>query len=191
MEAAILDAGWDELAARGYERLTVGSVGARARTSEPVLYRRWANKHELVLAILTHYRDTHPIAVPDTGDLRDDLIEHLTASSDARAPFFAIAAAATFNGLSVATGLSPMQLYEGAMGEEAQSENRPVYQLAARRGELDLATVPPAILAMPYDLIRLDMLMNPVPVPAERIRSVVDELFLPLIQPYLTAARSK
>jgi AcrR family transcriptional regulator len=191
LEAAILDAGWLELTEAGYERLTVGSVASRALTSEPVLYRRWENKHDLVLAILARYRATHPIELPDTGSLRDDLVQHLKASSDARAPFFAIAAAATFNGLSRATGLSPTQLYGDALGEEAKPEKRRVYQQAARRGELQLERIPVAILGMPYDLIRLDMLMEPAPVSAERIRSVVDDLFMPLARPYLKPVRPR
>lgn len=187
LEAAILDAGWDELAEVGYARLTVGSVATRAHTSEPVLYRRWANKHELVLEILHRYQATHPITVPDTGNLRDDLVQHLTATSEARAGFFAIAAAATFSGLSAATGLSPTRMHEDAMGDEALPQDRRVYQQAARRGEIDPAKVPPAILALPYDLLRLRLLMDLNPLPPQRITSIVDELVLPLMRPYLVS----
>ena len=35
--------------------------------------------------------------------------------------------------------------------------------------------------AMPFDLMRHDLLMTLKPVPAERVRSIVDELFLPLV----------
>jgi hypothetical protein len=41
LEAAILDAAWEQLLAEGYEHFTIDTVTARARTGKPVLYRRW------------------------------------------------------------------------------------------------------------------------------------------------------
>lgn len=179
LEAALLAAAWDELVEAGYARLTMESVAARAHTSEPVLYRRWANKDQLVLAALAHHRDTHPVALPDTGDLRGDLIAHLTAVSEARAAFFAIAAAAAFSGLLADTGRTPARIRDELMGGP---QPRPLYQRAHDRGEIDLARIPPAVLAMPFDLVRHDLLMDLEPPPADRIRSIVDELFLPLVR---------
>ncbi|MFE3188382.1 TetR/AcrR family transcriptional regulator [Nocardia sp. NPDC059240] len=182
LEAAILDAGWDELVETGYARLTMGSVAKRAHTSEPVLYRRWANKDELVLAVFDRYRQLHPVAVPDTGDLREDLIGYLTALSDSFAGFYAIAVAASFSGLLAATGLSPAQIRERAMGDQAPPQHRTIYRQAAARGELDLERVPPAVLALPFDLVRHDLLMDLEPLDVERIRSIVDQTFLPLVR---------
>lgn len=48
------------------------------------------------------------------------------------------------------------------------------------RGEIDLDRIPPAVLAMPFDLVRHDLLMNLKPLRPARIKSIVDELFLPL-----------
>lgn len=182
LESAILDAGWDELVEVGYARLTMGSVAARARTSEPVLYRRWADKDRLVLAALNHYRDAHPVAVPDTGNLRDDLLAQLTAVSESLAGFFAIAAAAAFSGLLADTGLSPTQIREQAMGDQPAPHRRVVYQQASARGEIEPEGVPPAVLALPFDLVRHDMLMDLKPLAPERICSIVDDLFLPLVR---------
>ncbi|MFI7000545.1 TetR/AcrR family transcriptional regulator [Nocardia sp. NPDC050175] len=186
LEAAILDAGWDELAEIGYARLTMGSVARRAQTSEPVLYRRWANKDELALAIFDRYRDTHPVAVPDTGDLRADLIRYLTALSDSLAGFFAIAAGAAFSGLLANTGQSPAQIREQALGEQAPPQARTIYRQAAARGELDLDNIAPAILALPFDLVRHDLLMDLEPLGNERIHSIIDQIFLPLIRVHRT-----
>lgn len=182
LEAAILDAGWDELVENGYARLTMGSVAARARTSEPVLYRRWAHKDELMLAVLARYRATHPVTVPDTGELRSDLIEYLTMLSESRAGFFAIAAAAAFSGLLAATGLSPTQIREQALGDHLLPQVHTLYAQASARGEIDPGAIPPAVLALPFDLVRHDLLMDLEPLTADRVRSIVDELFLPLIR---------
>src|SRR5262247_3412802 len=72
LEAALLAAAWDELAEVGFARLTMESVAARAKTGVAVLYRRWPNKDDLVLAAIRHYGTTHPVDVPDTGSLRGD-----------------------------------------------------------------------------------------------------------------------
>ncbi|XXZ19883.1 helix-turn-helix domain-containing protein [Sorangium sp. So ce307] len=67
LEADLLDATWEELVQVGFANLTMESVAARARTGIAVLYRRWANKDELVFAAIEHRRDANPVAVPDTG----------------------------------------------------------------------------------------------------------------------------
>ncbi|WP_284741553.1 TetR/AcrR family transcriptional regulator [Amycolatopsis sp. RTGN1] len=182
LEAELLTAGWDELVEAGYGRLTMESIAVRARTSEAVLYRRWANKDELVLAAIEHYRTVHPVADADTGTLRGDLIARLTAVSRARAPFFAISAATAFSGLSAGTGLTPAQVRAKVMGDEARPHSRALYRRAHDRGDLDLDRVPAAVLELPFDLVRHDLLMDLRPPAPARIREIVDELFLPLLR---------
>jgi AcrR family transcriptional regulator len=184
LESAILAAGWDELVKVGYARLTMGSVAARARTSEPVLYRRWANKDQLVLAALEHHRTANPVAVPDTGALRTDLLAQVRALGEALAGFFAIAAAAAFSGLLADTGMSPSQIREQVIGDQLLPHRRTIYQRAHDRGEIDLERIPAAVLALPFDLVRHDMLMDLEPPTPARIQSIVDELFLPLVRAY-------
>ena len=50
LQAALLEAAWEELVETGYAKLTMESVARRAHTGIAVLYRRWANKDQLVLA---------------------------------------------------------------------------------------------------------------------------------------------
>lgn len=182
LESALLTAAWDELVEVGYARLTMDSVAARARTSEPVLYRRWANKDQLVLAAIDHYRNAHPVAIPDTGALRSDLLAQLRAISESLAGFFAIAAATAFSGLLADTGLTPSQARDKVMGEQPLPRARTIYQRAHDRGEIDLGRLPATVLAMPFDLLRHDMLMDLRPLKPARLRSIVDELFLPLVR---------
>ena len=182
LESELLAAGWDELVEVGYARLTMESIAVRARTSEAVLYRRWANKDQLVLAALEHHRNANPVPVPDTGGLRSDLLAQLTAVSEALAGFFAIAAAAAFSGLLADTGLTPAQVRDQLLDAQSLSRVRVLYQRAHDRGEINLDRVPAAVLAMPFDLVRHDLLMDLRPPPPARIRSIVDELFLPLLR---------
>ena len=167
------------------------SVATRAHTSEAVLYRRWANKDQLLVAAITYHRNANPIAAPDTGTLRSDLLAHLTAISDVLAGFFAIVAAAAFSGLQVDGGLSPSQARAKIMGDQSLPLVRTIYQRAHDRGEIDLAHIPDAVLAMPFDLVRHDMLMDLRPLRSARIASIVDELFLPLVQVHETGPTSR
>jgi AcrR family transcriptional regulator len=182
LEAALLDAAWDELVEVGFAKLTMESVASRGGTGIAVLYRRWANKDELVVAALAHYRDSHPVELPDTGSLRGDLVTLLTAMGQTRAAFFAIAAASAFSGLVTGTELTPTQVRDQIMGDQRLLRVRAIYQRAHDRGEIDLNRIPSAVLAMPFDLVRHDLLMDLKPLKPKRIRSIVDELFLPLVQ---------
>ena len=182
LEFALLDAAWDELVQAGYANLTMESVASRAGTGIAVLYRRWANKQQLVFAALQRHRAEHPVVAPDTGTLRGDLLAHLTALSEALAGFFAIVTAAAFSGLLADTGLSPAQAREKLIDAKRLPRARLIYQRAHDRGEIDLERVPSAVLAMPFDLLRHDLLMDLKPLKAARIHSIVNELFLPLVR---------
>jgi AcrR family transcriptional regulator len=72
VEAAILRATLDLLDEAGFEKLTVESVAARAGVAKTAVYRRWPSKVPLVVEALTRARPE--VAVPDTGDLRTDML---------------------------------------------------------------------------------------------------------------------
>jgi AcrR family transcriptional regulator len=179
LEAALLEAAWQELTEVGFARLTMESVAARAKTSVPVLYRRWHGKDDLVLAAIGHYSTTHPVEMPDTGTLRDDMIALLGAFSAARVSFAAIVGA-VFSGLRDSSGLTPAEVRERLLGDRPL-QPAAVFTRAHERGEIDLDRIPPAVLAMPFDLMRHDMLMTHKPIPPERILAIVDDLFMPLV----------
>jgi AcrR family transcriptional regulator len=184
LESALLDAAWDELVEVGYANLTMESIATRAHTGIAVLYRRWANKDELVLAAIAHYGQAHPVETPDTGTLRGDLLVLLTTFSKARAIFIAVLAAAGFSGLLADTGLNPAQARDKLVGDHRIRSDQIIYQRAHDRGEINLDHIPSAVLAMPFDLVRHDLLMKLKPLRPKRIHSIVDELFLPLLQSY-------
>lgn len=181
LEEAILDAAWNELLEVGYGRLTMDTIARRARTSEPVLYRRWANKDALVVAAIEHRRSLSPLSFADTGSLRDDLVAELTASAAARAEFYAITMAAAYAGLTIAGAHTPAEVRDRLMGDQRTGRDRPIYQRAAARGELDLDRVSETALEMPFALVRLDLLMNLAAPSAERIRAIVDDCFIPVV----------
>lgn len=182
LEAALLDAAWQELAEVGFAKLTMESVAARAKTGVAVLYRRWPNKDELVLATIRHYGDANPIQVPDTGSLRGDLLAFLRGFSAGRNAFTVIVTA-TFAGLQSSSGLTPAEVRDRIIANRPVSSHE-IYRRAHERGELDLDTTPAAVLTMPFDLMRQDMLMTLKPISEQRITSIVDDLFMPLVAAY-------
>ena len=62
----------------GYRALTMDAVAARARAGKATIYRRWDSKLDLVIDSCNHLVSEH-ISEPDTGSLRGDLREFLTA----------------------------------------------------------------------------------------------------------------
>jgi AcrR family transcriptional regulator len=179
LEAALLDAAWQELVEAGFARLTMESVAARAKTGVAVLYRRWPKKDDLVVAAIRHYGLMYPVDVPDTGSLRGDMIALLNSFSSARVGFAAIASAA-FSGLLASAGLTPAQVREMVLADRPLQPAQ-IFTRAHERGEIDLDRIPPAVLTMPFDLMRHDMLMTYKPIPPERVRTIVDDLFMPLV----------
>ncbi|WP_030905951.1 TetR/AcrR family transcriptional regulator [Streptomyces sp. NRRL F-5126] len=187
LESALLAAAWDELVEAGFAKLTMESVADRAKTGVAVLYRRWTDKNDLVLAAVRHYGDTHPVAVPDTGNLRDDMIALIVNVNAGRMELAAIVGA-TFAGLHDSTGITPEDVRRIVRGDGPWRSDV-VFRRAHERGEIDLARIPQDVLDLPFQLVRQDILMTLRPLSAERIRSIVDDIFWPLIMSSRPARR--
>lgn len=78
-EDAILRATLTLLARDGYDQMTIDAVAAQARASKATIYRRWPGKAALVVAAVRRHGGQPEPEVPDTGDLRADLLAVLTA----------------------------------------------------------------------------------------------------------------
>ncbi|MEU7294820.1 TetR/AcrR family transcriptional regulator [Streptomyces exfoliatus] len=73
-DAAILEATRAALVELGWSKLTMGDVAGRAGVAKTTLYRRWANKNELVVDAVAVLFDE--LELPDLGSLQAD-IEHV------------------------------------------------------------------------------------------------------------------
>jgi AcrR family transcriptional regulator len=76
LDAVILDATVSLVAEVGYERLTMDAVAARAKVSKATIYRRWDSKASLFVEAM-RCRTFEDLELPDTGDLRADLLAGL------------------------------------------------------------------------------------------------------------------
>lgn len=69
----VLEVTLEQLALHGFERLSVPEIAALAGLNKTSVYRRWPTKGDLVREALTTSMG-HAGEVPDTGDLRSDLL---------------------------------------------------------------------------------------------------------------------
>jgi AcrR family transcriptional regulator len=179
LESAILDAAWEQLIAEGYEHFTVDTVAARARTSKPVLYRRWKTREDMLRATVRHRGAAESRPVPDTGTLRGDLLALLTDANTDRNPMAALVSS-MLGSYYNKTGPSPAELRAEFRGQRG-SVVEEVVNRAVERGEADPARLTPRIIDLPFDLFRHEMVMTLKPVPDHVLRQIVDDIFIPLV----------
>src|SRR6476619_2838353 len=72
-DRAILEAFRLELSEKGFSRLRLEHVAARAGVGKSTIYRRWASKEELAEQLLETLAGPH-IAIPDVEDTRRELL---------------------------------------------------------------------------------------------------------------------
>jgi AcrR family transcriptional regulator len=181
LEDALLDAAWEELVARGYNAFTMDAVADRAKTSRPVLYRRWSNREDLVLAAIRHSMGGGVRPLPDTGSLRGDVIALLTQGNESR-PAFAAVISTQLGAFYAETQTTPADLRLRLIAGRTAAMDILV-QRAVERSEVDPARLTPRITSLPIDLLRHDFLMTLAKVPMTTIIEIVDDVFLPLVTP--------
>ncbi|MFI5908126.1 TetR/AcrR family transcriptional regulator [Dactylosporangium sp. NPDC051541] len=180
LEDAILEAAWKTLVERGYHGFTYEAIAALAGTSRPVLYRRYPQRGDLLLATVKQHWWSQPIPVPDTGNLRDDALGYLRNADEGR-----------WRMMTLIVGQLMEYFREtGSSFTELRDQIRPpghvggfdtIVARAVRRGELPPGPRPARVVDLPFDLLRHDLLMTMRPVPDEAIVEIVDVVWLPLL----------
>jgi AcrR family transcriptional regulator len=138
--AAIRNAVMNELAEVGYGRLSIEAVARRAGVGKTAIYRRWSNKLEMVLEIVSDVAG-RAVPLPDTGSFADDL--ELLTMIVSRALQHRIAsqiipdlmAEAARNPQIADTLQKALRTHQQAVGEKLVGQ-------AVRRGELPEGTDP-------------------------------------------------
>jgi AcrR family transcriptional regulator len=179
LEDAILDAAWEQLTAEGYGHFTIDTVAARARTSKPVLYRRWKSSDELLHAAIRHRGTVSPVPDPDTGTIRGDMLALLRGANTLRSDMAALLSS-LLGSYFDKTGLAPADVRSEFFAGRPSATER-VIERAVGRGEVDPARLTPRIASLPFDLFRNEMMMTLKPVPDHVLRQIVDDIFIPLV----------
>ena len=180
LEHALLDAAWDELQAVGYAALTMEAVADRAGTSRAVLYRRWRNRPELVLAAMRRHGPLLSGEIPDTGSLRDDVLAVLRRMSSRL----------TEVGPETAYGLLGDYLSDADLFASSRHQLldisaeviQTILKRAADRGEAR-AGVETRIATLPTALFRNELFLARTPPSEGTLVEIVDDVFLPLVRP--------
>ncbi|HEY0252569.1 MAG TPA: TetR-like C-terminal domain-containing protein, partial [Kofleriaceae bacterium] len=151
-----------------------------AQTSRAVLYRRWADKHELVRAVVAHITRPDEMPIADTGSLRGDTIAMMKLANRTR---LALVTALTVHlgGYYQETGTSPTDLRKTVFPNRPHIP-RMLLDRAIARGEIHPAQVTDRIASMPYALLQQEFFMTLRPVPTAVIEEIVDTIFLPLVR---------
>ncbi|MDJ1131265.1 TetR/AcrR family transcriptional regulator [Streptomyces iconiensis] len=179
LENAILDAAWNVLVEHGYPGFTYEAIAARARTSRPVLYRRWPRREDLLMATLTKF--WQPITVPETGSLRGDAIGFLRNAYAGRTHMITMMSVQLADYFR-ATGTSFSELRESLLPPGQPTAFEIVVARAVERGELPDVPRSSRVVNLPFDLLRHDMLVTRRSVSDEAIVEIVDEVWLPLLE---------
>jgi AcrR family transcriptional regulator len=178
-EQEILDAALEVLADVGYDRLTMDAVAHRAKASKATLYRRWTSKAKLVVEALARTKAVP--AVPETGDLRSDLLSAFCGMGgltdhDTTATLGAVVTA-------VSTDREFAREFRAQVVEPKAQVSRTIFEQARERGELradiDLDLVVPALAGI---VLHRVFLFGETPEPA-LIQRAVDQIILPAVRP--------
>lgn len=179
LERAILDAAWEQLTAEGYEHFTIDTVAARARTSKPVLYRRWKTREDLLRETVRHRGAASTPTIPDTGTVRGDLLALLALANTPRNPIGALVSS-MLGGYYNQSGPTPAELREAFLSDRASAVEQ-IIDRGVERGEIDPARLTPRIIDLPFALFRHEAMMTLTLVPDHVLRQIVDDIFLPLV----------
>jgi len=81
-DQAIYDAVLELLAEVGFDRMSLDAVAARAGVSKPTIYRRCPDGKAALVAAAVAFRRAAKPGAPDTGSLREDLLEMVRHMSE-------------------------------------------------------------------------------------------------------------
>ncbi|SFJ39886.1 DNA-binding transcriptional regulator, AcrR family [Amycolatopsis sacchari] len=180
LEQEILNATWEELIQVGYNALTIEGVAKRARTSKPVIYRRWPSRAELVLAAWAQQAPGRFAPLPDTGSLRGDLLALFRRVGD-RANSVMTEVIAGVMGEAFRHPEVSKLLHQRLVRSPLGDKVREVVRRAVDRGELPELELPARTARLPLDLIRNETLLLRGPIDEEAIGQLVDDVYLPLL----------
>lgn len=173
LEDTLLRATWEELAETGYAGLTMEGVAARAHTGKQVLYRRWRNRPELVVAAMRHNTGSIARRIPDTGELRGDVLavlRHMVRRQREIGPD-------VVHGLMAEAYEVDPEFFEIMTGVMTA-----ILERAAERGEIPTADLGKRVATVAVDLVRHEMLLSRHSVSDKTLREIVDDVFLPLVR---------
>lgn len=176
---AIREATRAELADFGYAGVTYEGVARRARTSKPVLYRRYRSRAHMVVDALPNLRwQPDDDGLQPAQSLRDDLLALFSAVAN---NFLAIG----IDNYRSLIGDADEDLFDVLDAQVAGLAERTIYPALARareRGEIGPHEVPRRAATSIGVLMRDEMVFARNDVGPDTIAEILDTVYLPLIK---------
>jgi AcrR family transcriptional regulator len=174
---AIYAAVMDELAEVGYPALSIERVAERARTGKASIYRRWPTRLDLVLGAIDHVMPRLD-DVPDTGNVRDDLLLVLRRIAGVMGSRAGAAARACVDG----TDAELARAVRDRLRPPRKAMMLAILQRAADRGEIRPDAVTQRIAEAGPMLVHGELLQRGAPITDDAVVAIVDEVLLPLLR---------
>ncbi|ORB30456.1 TetR/AcrR family transcriptional regulator [Mycolicibacterium parafortuitum] len=181
LDSAIQAAVLELLAEHGPNAVTMDAVAAAARTSKPVLYRRWPDRRALLRDTLLAVASTS-FPRPDTGSFRGDLLDVLRAWAQlftgGSGPLMRAAITA------VMTDPELEATFRADVLGMRKDEMTALIRRGIERGEVR-ADVPVEIVReLGQSVLWHRLLISGDPITDELVTELVDEVLIPVTRPY-------
>ena len=156
-------------------------IAQRASTSKATLYRRWPNVRALALdAFIVTLEKSQPEDYPDTGSVRNDLLDSLTDFASAIQGSLGIVLRELIS--EAAHDPAIVEEFQSRFGERQQVHVVTALQRAMVRGELPAQAIDPYVLEIPAAIVVHRMLMTGIPPTAAECEHIIDAIVMPLLR---------
>jgi len=182
LEMAILEAADEIITTSGYAQLTFQNVAKQAKTSRTVIYRRYETPVELLHALVRHKSEKALGGkaidlLKDQGSLRLNLL----AAMELYQLFFESVGLEVLSAVlfELSQNNKESQLWLSQAREGNIGLMKKVLSFAKQRGEInrEFSNVQ---MTLPFDLLRLEYIVNNENVTKEYMAQLVDEVLLPV-----------
>ncbi|MER6142600.1 TetR/AcrR family transcriptional regulator [Streptomyces sparsogenes] len=179
LERAIYEATIAECAESGYGRLTLRGVAERARTGKAALYRRWSTPQDLLLDAFEHVLLPSE-ELPETGDLREELVAALRRMADALTGRTGPPAMVLLGDLLRHPEL--IAVFRTRFIEPRLEAIAEILRRAAERGEIPGESASPFAARTGPAQVMMHYLLNGTPPDDRAIEAMVDQVVLPALR---------
>ena len=170
-----------EISENGLRGASMDRIAKRAGTGKAALYRRWPNVRALGLDVfLVTIAEAVPQAFPNTGSLREDLVDSMKSfTSSFRGPMALVLRELISES---AHDSALIEEFNRRLGEPMELELVNVLQRAMARGEIPTKPIDPLIFELPDALISHRLLLRGEIIDDITCEHLVDNVILPLLE---------
>lgn len=177
LEQAIFEATLAELAETGYLGLSLERVAQRAHTGNASLYRRWASRAELVIEAITQALPDR-IELPDTGDVRLDVLELLRWTCQRQAG----PAGEVMRGvIAESVGNERVRAARARLADVRTGQILELLRRGEARGQVRAGAATPLVASVAPSLVFSHFVLRGSPLADSGLIDIVDQVVMPLI----------